>query len=63
LLVKWQKSQRDEPAKQSQPNPSQPHQEGPGWMTLQPIKRDPKPPLTDHDLEVLRKAKEAVGMK
>jgi len=62
LLIRWHKSQRDEPAKAYQNN--QPtNNDGPGWMALQPLKRNPKPPLTDHDREVARKARLEAGLK
>lgn len=60
LLIRWFKTQRNEaqrPAAQPAAN------EGPGWMALQQIKRDPKPPTTDADRELARKAKLQAGLK
>lgn len=60
LLIRWFKTQRNEaPRPSAQPAAS----EGPGWMALQQIKRDPKPPTTDADRELARKAKLQAGLK
>jgi hypothetical protein len=60
LLIRWFKTQRNEaPRPAAQPAAS----EGPGWMALQQIKRDPKPPTTDADRELARKAKLQSGLK